>query len=782
MLNATLAAQPVGRYSVLSWDAGGDPTAVGTFLYYRELPAGTSIKVDVGPDMTYAADNLIEGATYEFYVTAYNAQGVESEPSNTIQFTPLATTANAPLSNVLEVLAPVSSFTITTNEQGTLSPSDGPPPLEFLPAEDFSGKAVFTYQLGQAGDEPIRGWVSVLVAEGNRIPVALDGAVSVISGVETVIALAGTDADGDPLSFNISSFPANGSLTGYAVTGGTEASIRYQTLRGFVGVDSFSFNVNDGFDVSADATVSIQVAAAPNSAPTASGQSAVVEAGSTVAIVLSGTDPEGDSLTYEVVTGPQHGSLSGTPPDVNYTASAGYSGWDSFTFAVNDGELTSAPATVSIQVTAAPNSAPTASGQSAVVEAGSTVAIVLSGTDPEGDSLTYEVVTGPQHGSLSGTPPDVNYTASAAYSGWDSFQFVVRDGLHASQPAEVSITVNGTGSANAAPLVDAGRDAVVTMPGSAQARGEVSDDGLPGLYPKPLTTWKQLQGPAKGAAIQNDNRRKTKIRFKESGTYVFQLAATDGELTGSDELVIQVGMLSSALPPEGIISVPIEAESGAVLRPMRVSTDLLDPAIRFVSSSRDGDGRATYDFGIPVEGNYIVWCRVLTPSEQGDSFSVFVDGDESTRDIYDAGEGEFGDAWKWTALCGRGGIDRSEDYAYTVTPRLFHFTAGQHSLTFAGHERGTQLDRMVITNDPEFDPVLAEQFPRFDGVPTVGSEGLSLEWSAVPGRSYQLAATESLQSSEWVLLPEVITATSTRVRHVVSSGDSARFYSIVLLP
>jgi hypothetical protein len=731
--------------------------------------------------MTYTVENLTEGATYAFYVKAYNAQGLESEPSNTIQFTPLATAANVPVSNVLEVLDPVSSFSVTTSEVGVLNPPDGPPPLEYLPPQDFSGQAVFTYELGEPGSDPVQGWVSILVEEVNRLPAALDGSVTAVSGVETTIVLAGTDADGDPLSFNFSSFPAHGSLTSYAVVSGTEASVRYQSAPGFVGIDSFRFNVNDGFDVSADATVLIQVTAS-NVAPTASGQDVVVGEGSTVGIVLRGTDPDGDTLSYAVSSGPQHGTLSGTPPSVSYTPSAGYSGADSFTFTVSDGQLTSAPATVSIQVTTV-NQPPTAKSQTLEVLAGDTVTIRLKGEDPDNDPLTYELVSLPQHGTLKSWPPRMNYTADEGYDGLDSFEFVVRDGVHTSQPAEVSITINGSGSGNAAPLVDAGRDAVVTMPGSAQVRGKVEDDGEPGLYPNPLTTWEQVEGPTGGSTVHNKDRTNTKIRFRESGRYVFQLAATDGELEGSDEVVIQVGALSSALPPEGIVSLLVEAESGEVVRPMRVSTDELDPAVSYVSTSRDGAGRVTYDFDIPVEGTYIVWCRVRTPSAQSDSFLVYADGDESTRDIYDASESEFEYVWKWTALCGRGGAERSEDYAYTISPRLFHFTAGQHSLTLEGHEKGTQLDTLLITNDPEFDPVLAEQSPRIDAPPTLSPTGVTLQWSAVPGRDYQVAVKESLQDPEWVLLPEVITATSTRVQYVVpSTGGATRFHSIVVLP
>jgi hypothetical protein len=54
-----------------------------------------------------------------------------------------------------------------------------------------------------------------------------------------------------------------------------------------------------------------------------------------------------------VVTGPAHGTLSGTAPNLTYLPSTNYYGSDSFTFKANDGTVDSPTATVSISVTAA---------------------------------------------------------------------------------------------------------------------------------------------------------------------------------------------------------------------------------------------------------------------------------------------------------------------------------------------------------------------------------------------------------------------------------------------
>ncbi len=52
-----------------------------------------------------------------------------------------------------------------------------------------------------------------------------------------------------------------------------------------------------------------------------------------------------------MTTQPTHGTLSGTAPNLTYTPDANYNGPDSSSVTVSDGQLTSAPATVSIDVT-----------------------------------------------------------------------------------------------------------------------------------------------------------------------------------------------------------------------------------------------------------------------------------------------------------------------------------------------------------------------------------------------------------------------------------------------
>ncbi len=168
------------------------------------------------------------------------------------------------------------------------------------------------------------------------------------------------------------------------------------------------------------------------------GEGVMTEEDTPVSITLLGSDPDGDPLTYTVVTGPSHGRLSGKAPKLTYTPQPNFNGSDSFTFNVNDGTVDGVPVTVLIMVKAV-NDPPTANDNSVTTQEDTLVSITLAGCDPDGDALSYSVVKGPSHGNLSGTGPNLTYTPNANFNGSDSFLFKVNDGTVDSATATVSI-------------------------------------------------------------------------------------------------------------------------------------------------------------------------------------------------------------------------------------------------------------------------------------------------------------------------------------------------------
>jgi hypothetical protein len=91
------------------------------------------------------------------------------------------------------------------------------------------------------------------LADVNFAPVAANGSVSTPEGVPVGVTLSASDADGDVLSYHVTSGPSGGSLSG------SGSQLTYVPNPGFVGLDSFTFVANDGELDSNVATVSIAV-------------------------------------------------------------------------------------------------------------------------------------------------------------------------------------------------------------------------------------------------------------------------------------------------------------------------------------------------------------------------------------------------------------------------------------------------------------------------------------------------------------------------------------------
>ncbi len=188
-----------------------------------------------------------------------------------------------------------------------------------------------------------------------------------------------------------------------------------------------------GFNVAPWTTNTVNI----NDFPVANDQTANGLENTALPILLAASDSNGDALTYEILTSPSHGTLTGTMPNLSYQSPAGYSGNDSFTFRVNDGILNSGIATVSIVI----NDPPVANSISATTRQDTPVEILLTASDLNGNVLTYSIINSPTKGILTGTLPNLTYSPTLGASGSDSFTFSVNDGTVDSALATASITI-----------------------------------------------------------------------------------------------------------------------------------------------------------------------------------------------------------------------------------------------------------------------------------------------------------------------------------------------------
>ncbi len=229
----------------------------------------------------------------------------------------------------------------------------------------------------------------------NEVPVAVADRV-VVPAVGGTVTLRGSDADGDGLSFSLYSTPSGLTVGPFSapscVAQGDGSSVCTATVdvTPTASSGSFQFQVSDGLGTSTVSSVNV---ANPTPYPVVPD---VVAGTSGADVTLRAVDPNGDPITFGVVD-PAYGATVGAPGPVtceaqadgsNYcsavvTVQAESGGW-SFNFTAGDGT-----SSVSAYVNGT-NTAPTAA-QIKVAVPSTTSQITLTGTDPDGDDLTFTV-------------------------------------------------------------------------------------------------------------------------------------------------------------------------------------------------------------------------------------------------------------------------------------------------------------------------------------------------------------------------------------------------------
>ena len=177
---------------------------------------------------------------------------------------------------------------------------------------------------------------------------------------------------------------------------------------------------------------------------------------------------------------------------------------------------------------------------SPVVNAGADQAIALpttatlagTATDdgyPRGSQLSV-TWSGPSGVTFTDAHASIT-TATFAAAGTYTLRLTATDGTLTAFD-EVVITVDPQ---NAAPVVNAGADQIVELPAAATLAGTATDDGYP-RGSQLAITW---SGPS-SVVFADPHAAATTATFAAAGLYTLRLTATDGTLTTSDDVVIDV--------------------------------------------------------------------------------------------------------------------------------------------------------------------------------------------------------------------------------------------------
>ncbi len=369
-------------------------------------------------------------------------------------------------------------------------------PVNHLPGSNPSGNEDSTFAIAGLS-------VSDVDADPASASQPLTVTLSAAHGVLSLASVAGlTFSTGDGTADALMTFSGTTNAINAALT-----SVDYHGDSNFNGADTLTITTNDNGHtgpVAAQDQDQLTINVAPeNDTPTANATSAsgAEDAAPRIAVTLSGSDVDGDSLNFVLASLAGHGQLfltavggsalavndvipgSGNSATVWFQQTPDYNGADSFTYKANDSHVDSAAATASISISAVAdivNDTVTVNQNS-----GANALDLLADDTFENPGRAITAVSAASHGTAvvnnNGTPGDLTddfatYAPNAGYTGSDSFTYTVTSG-GVTETATVSVTVVSIGQ-----VINGGngKDTIVGTAGDDTINGGNGKDSITG--------------------------------------------------------------------------------------------------------------------------------------------------------------------------------------------------------------------------------------------------------------------------------------------------------------
>ena len=558
-----------------NWDYVGDPNLAG-FRFYQD----GALVCDIADPAVRQADcqAYIDGGQVQMWLSAYDQAGVEAD-SQMFSFDAAGifdspVSGDAPLSVHLSGGASydpdgsIASFAWDFGD-GAIAQGQGVD-------HTFTSPGVYTVTMAVTDNAgAVTQSTSSITVTGivNTPPTVQPASFTTQQDKSVSGTLTGSDAESDPLTFSI---VANGGKGIATITNSATGVFTYVPKAGAYGKDAFIFKANDGTNDSSGATVSIDIQKV-NQAPVANSQNITLAEDTSFSGKLSGSDADGDALTYSIVTNGSKGTAVLNDAAIGsfiYTPLKNANGTDSFIFKANDGTLDSVAVAVNVNITPV-NDAPVAKSSAVSVDEDSPFSGRLQATDVDGDQLTFALVSQPVNGGvLLNADGSFTYTPKADFNGSDSFSYKVSDGTLESS-ATATVTVNPV---NDAPVAQ--DDTVETEVDQAIALDVLPNDSD---VDGDILTITKVTGAAHGTAVVNG----TKILYTPAvgfiGSDSFNYTVSDGQLSSSATVNMTV------TPPQYLITMSWTYDAAAPVNGFRLYyngaaiCETADPAARQLS-------------------------------------------------------------------------------------------------------------------------------------------------------------------------------------------------------
>ncbi|WP_306131722.1 Ig-like domain-containing protein [Roseivivax marinus] len=213
----------------------------------------------------------------------------------------------------------------------------------------------------------------------------------------------------------------------------------------------------------------------------------------TISVLDNDSDADGDILGISFVSMPTNGSVVVNDDNtITYTPTYDdFTGFDSFTYEIDDGNGGTDTATVNVTVSndGDGNAPPTAVDDAFTTTEGTAVEadLLANDTDPDNDILGVSFIGMPENGTVTQADPlgPIVYTPNPGFTGTDTFVYEVDDGQGGTDFGQATVTVNVGGGENGAPR--AGDDSISTPANTPVTIPVLTNDSDPDGDPLAVT-------------------------------------------------------------------------------------------------------------------------------------------------------------------------------------------------------------------------------------------------------------------------------------------------------
>jgi hypothetical protein len=420
--------------------------AVGSGLWINSYNwhSGATVSIDMDGALTFTPSASFTGS-YQFGFTAEDSSGLTVSGTFTVGVgapaAPVAATyalttpadTDLDISTANGVLSQDSGASITVT--GNADPSDGSVSMSpdgsftYTPDSGFSGYDSFTYTITDAVGQTSRGTVDIDVT-----PVAPDQTFDTPFEAAINVNVLSQDLGSGLSAQGVITAPS-GSQWSLDAAG----DLSYTPAAGFAGPAVFTYDFVDSSGQVATGTVTFDVG--EPAAPLAHVLELTGYADEPITAGAGGLLSGATGYALQVVssTDPSDGTVSVNPDgSFSYTPDEGFSGYDTFTYTIEDGFGRTSTADVEVEVI------PTVEAGGATTAYDTPLSVSAPGVllGAEGSGLVISAYGQPSDGSVTvDADGSLTYTPEAGFDGTDQFDFTATDAHGLSVDGTFSIDV-----------------------------------------------------------------------------------------------------------------------------------------------------------------------------------------------------------------------------------------------------------------------------------------------------------------------------------------------------